>query len=374
MFIEHEKFLADFALRSAECGGRRFQEKEHLFRNEFQRDRDRVIHSRAFRQLEAKTQVFIQGSESRIRTRLTHTIEVAAIARTLARALKVNEDLTETIALAHDLGHPPFGHCGERKLNEIMKESGGFDHNLQALRIVDKLEIKYPFYDGLNLTYETRAGLLKHRDKQKAFLDGGELPRNGSIEAQIADIADDLTYMAHDIDDGLAIGILNDDFLRETAVWNYARETALENGADPSMSSFLPFVVRCFIDNAVADVVAESKLRLRELSPKSNQDVRNYGSKVVSFRSTFEKEMNVLKNFLYTNIYFSPKVSELSDSESAKLELIFDSFKQKPEKMGKDALTRVESDGLMRTVCDHVASLTDPEAQAIFSQISQAKY
>ncbi len=370
MLKEHEQFLADYALRSATCGGRCYPEKTHLFRNEFQRDRDRVIHSRAFRQLEAKTQVYVHGSESRIRTRLTHTIEVAAIARTLARALRVNEDLAETIALAHDLGHPPFGHCGERKLNRIMEAYGGFDHNLQALRIVDKLEIKYPFYNGLNLTMETRAGLLKHRDKQTAFLDGAILPLYGSVEAQIADVADDLTYLAHDIDDGLEIGLLDDECLRENAVWNYARESAMENGATESMRSFLPFVVRCFIDNAVADVVAESRRRLEKLSPKSSSDVRVHTEKVVDFRNGFGKEMTALKKFLYANLYFSDKVSEMSHVEADKLQHVFEYFYGNPDRMGSDTIARIESEGLMRSVCDCVASLTDPEAKAIYEDVN----
>ena len=202
------RFLAPYAIHSHQKSSRRYPEKPHPFRTDFQRDRDRILHSKAFRRLEYKTQVFLSGSGDHLRNRLTHTIEVAAIARTIARALGLNEDLTEAIALAHDLGHSPYGHAGERALHQLMKDHGGFDHNLQALRIVDFLELKYPEYDGINLSWEVRSGLMKHRD-QNTVLDGIVLAPRPSLEAQVADLADDITYYGHDTDDGLDSGFYN---------------------------------------------------------------------------------------------------------------------------------------------------------------------
>ena len=219
--------LAPYAVRTAASQGRKFPERRHDFRAEFQRDRDRILHCRAFRRLEYKTQVFVSGNQDHYRTRLTHTIEMAAVARTLARALRANEDLAEAIALAHDLGHSPFGHSGERELNELMRAEGGFDHNEQGLRCVELLEYRYPDFPGLNLTWEVRAGLLKHQAAQPgATPDGHPLGPFQFLEAQIADLADDLTYLAHDADDGFEAGLLTEPQLDAQPLWQMAAANA----------------------------------------------------------------------------------------------------------------------------------------------------
>ncbi|HRR29047.1 MAG TPA: dNTP triphosphohydrolase, partial [Victivallales bacterium] len=222
--------LAEYAIKNTSNPNRKYPEEPHPFRTDFQRDRDRILHSKAFRRLEYKSQVFLNGTGDHLRTRLTHTIEVAAIARTITRTFMLNEDLTETIALAHDLGHTPFGHPGEHVMNEIMKDEGGFDHNEQSLRMVDILERKYPEYEGLNLTYETRAGLVKRRNPEKAILDGKKLPPQPSLESQVADISDDLTYYGHDVDDGLDSGLITEKMLESIEIWNMAAEIASKNG------------------------------------------------------------------------------------------------------------------------------------------------
>ncbi len=360
--------LSLFAMTPALSGGRVHAEPGHEFRNCFQRDRDRVIHSKAFRQLEGKTQVFINGSARRTRTRLTHTIEVAAIARTIARALGANEDLTETIALAHDLGHSAFGHAGERILNDLLANYGGFDHNNQALRIVDLLELKYPHFKGLNLSWETRAGLLKHRGENTS-LDGKLLPLNCSIEGQIADLADDLTYIAHDIDDGLELGILSDELLQENMLWNLARESALSQGAQESSAVFLPFTVRCFINNAVADVIKESNKLLVALNPKNCFDINKSATPVVAFSDWFSIEMKRTKAFMFDQLYFSKEVVETTKKSTDSLEALFLYFCNHPEDIHKVYRIKIDKYGLERTICDYLSSCTDIEVKSMYSSL-----
>ena len=356
-----------YAQKADESKGRMHPELGHEFRNGFQRDRDRVIHSKAFRQLEGKTQVFVHGSANRIRTRLTHTIEVAAIARTIARSLNVNEDLVETIALAHDLGHPPFGHSGERSLNELMTHYGGFDHNLQTLRIVDFLEMKYPHFIGLNLTWETRTGLLKHRN-DGSKLDGVLLPPSCSIEGQIADLADDLTYIAHDIDDGLELGILDDSLLQENMLWNLARESAMSQGADEKNHVFLPFTIRCFINNAVKDVIHESRQRLEVLAPTSALDIKNHPEPVIAFSDWFRVEMAKTKDFMFENMYFSKDVVETTQQSTQMLEFLFLYYCNHPEELAKKYRRKIDKYGLERTICDLLSRCTDREVKLLFRQ------
>ncbi|MGL4853840.1 MAG: dGTP triphosphohydrolase [Lentisphaeria bacterium] len=355
----------DYVACKMKNSNRKYIEAEHGYRNEFQRDRDRVIHSKAFRQLEAKTQVFINGVHNRIRTRLTHTIEVSAIARTLARALGVNEDLAETIALAHDLGHSPFGHGGEVVLNELMGNFGGFEHNRQSLKIVDELEIKYPHFMGLNLTWGTRSGLVKHRQASPC-LDGEYLPKFGSIEAQIADIADDLTYLAHDIDDGLSLGLLNISHLRENVVWLYAEERAKEGGALIGSLAYIPYSIRCFIDNAVADVVAESKKRFAGIS----KDSFVCSEKIVEFSEVFRKNMEIMKKFMYKNLYYCDAVKEVTAKHANMLRVLFDYYCRAPELLEGVYALQLKKDVTEIAVCDYISSLNDIEAKNLYLQIS----
>src|SRR5712672_3145704 len=249
--------LAPYAQFSAETRGRKHEEAPPEWRTEYQRDRDRVIHSRAFRRLEYKTQVFLNGTGDHLRTRLTHTIEVAAISRNIARALKLNEDLTETIALAHDLGHSPFGHKGEAVLNRLMKGNGGFEHNRHSLRIVEEIEQKYPRFSGLNLTWEVREGLVKH---YTAYDHPSKRPgfdaRSSSLEAQVANLADEITYYSHDLDDGLDSGLLSEKQLnRDVRIWRQATRTVVKEYGALADESRRYFIIRCIIDMQVKDVV-----------------------------------------------------------------------------------------------------------------------
>jgi len=256
--------LAPYAQFSADTRGRKYPEAPPDWRTHYQRDRDRVIHSRAFRRLEYKTQVFLNGSGDHLRTRLTHTMEVAAIARNIARALKLNEDLAETIALAHDLGHSPFGHKGEKVLDHLMKEHGGFEHNRQSLRVVEELEQKYPGFPGLNLTWEVREGLAKHEtsydhpDARKDFE-----ARSASLEAQVANLADEITYYSHDLDDGLDSGLLSEKKLsRQVRIWHQSARTVEKEYGELPEECRRYFIIRCIIDRQLRDVVETTEQRI----------------------------------------------------------------------------------------------------------------
>lgn len=362
--------LASYAVKNSESQGRVYPEEQHPFRTDFQRDRDRILHSKAFRRLEHKTQVFLSGSGDHMRTRLTHTIEVAAISRTMARSLYLNEDLAETISLAHDLGHTPFGHAGERALNKIMASHGGFDHNLQALRIVDHLEIKYPTYDGINLTWEVRAGLVKHREPGKTQLDGKLLPPHQSLEAQIADLADDLTYYGHDLDDGFDSGLIRSEMLKGMPIWERAVERVRETGlADSGAERFESYAIRCLIDNMVRDAICHSDKLLTEWNPASSSVVRELDRKLISFSPEYEKETLELCDFLYKNLYFHPKLERLNGMSLSRMSALFEAYTRNPEEMGSSAVKRIETDGLYRAAADYIAGMTDVFAQKEFTRI-----
>lgn len=361
--------LAPFAVKNSESKGRVYPEQQHPFRTDFQRDRDRVLHSRAFRRLEHKTQVFLSGSGDHLRSRLTHTIEVAAISRTMARSLYLNEDLAETISLAHDLGHTPFGHAGERALNKIMASHGGFDHNLQALRIVDYLESKYPGYDGINLTWEVRAGLVKHREPGITRLDGKLLPQNQSLEAQIADLADDLTYYGHDLDDGFDSGLIHPDMLKGMAIWEEALEVVRSSGIDRNEEKFYSYAIRCLIDNMVRNAILHSEKMIQDIQPESSGSVRELDRKLISFSPKYEKQTLELREFLYQNLYFHPTLGKLNGMSLSRMGALFEAYTRNPEEMGKSAVRRIENDGLYRAAADYIAGMTDVFAQKEFTRI-----
>ncbi len=350
--------LAPYATHNTDSLGRRHPEQPHPFRTDFQRDRDRILHSHAFRRLEYKTQVFLSGAGDHIRNRLTHTIEVAAIARTMARALALNEDLTETIALAHDLGHTPFGHAGERAMNQIMAPYGGFDHNMQALRVVDLLEVKYPEYDGINLTWEVRSGLLKHRGNGIS-LDGMELPPRPALEAQVADLADDLTYYGHDVDDGLDSGLITDRMMEDLTIWRKASEQVSAKGVPPHTERFRAYAVRCLIDMMVEDAIRNSAHLIGEFNPQKVSDVENAPHSLIAFSPPFQSMTDELKGFLYENLYFSPELSKLNSLSLSRMETLFRAYTEKPELMGETARSRIGKDGIHRAAADYIAGMTD---------------
>ncbi len=369
--FSQERRLAPYAVSSIDEGGqRRVPEPGHPFRSPFQRDRDRVIHSRAFRRLDGKTQVFLSGAGDHYRTRLTHTIEVAALARTIARRLQVNEDLTETIALAHDLGHPPFGHMGESVLNRLLKDHcGGFDHNAQSLRVVDLLEEKYPEYDGLNLCREVRRGLVKHRQKGRAMLDGEPLPPQPGIEAQIADLADDLAYYGHDVDDGLGAGLLDDRTLLDSVtLWRMAREIAADKAAMQDSKRLVSYTVRCLIDMLAGDAIRHSLRQLRDFAPTSPQQVRHHRRRLVGFSPELKRHSLELHDFLYANLYQHQEIMQINQRMGRIVEGLFSFFLDHPEQLGDSSRRRIRKFGRERAIADYIAGMTDSFARQAHRQ------
>jgi dGTPase len=353
--------LAPYAQFSADTRGRVHRETPPDWRTHYQRDRDRVIHSRAFRRLEYKTQVFLNGSGDHLRTRLTHTMEVAAISRNIARALNLNEDLAETIALAHDLGHSPFGHKGERVLNKLMKSHGGFEHNRQSLRIVEQLEQKYPGFPGLNLSWEVREGLVKHYTsydhpgRRKGFD-----ARSSSLEAQVANLADEITYYSHDLDDGLESGLLSESALsRDVRLWRDAqREVRREHGDLPDECRRY-FIIRCLIDGQIRDVVNTTESLIRHADVRSADDVRLQKKSLVQY-SADRRALNLdLRDYLYKNLYYNPVVHEPNLRAVRMLEELFHHYLDHPGDLGDQARKRVRKDGRHRAICDYLAGMTD---------------
>jgi dGTPase len=359
--LRERQTLAPYAQFSGDTRGRKYPEPPPEWRTEFQRDRDRVIHSRAFRRLEYKTQVFLNGSGDHLRTRLTHTMEVAAISRNIARALRLNEDLAETIALAHDLGHSPFGHKGEDVLNKVMAGHGGFEHNNQSLRIVEELEQKYPGFPGLNLTWEAREGLVKHstsydHPEQRAEFEA----KSCSLEAQVANLADEIAYYSHDLDDGLDSGLLSEEKLEQgVRLW---RETARcvreEHGHLPDECR-RSFIIRCVIDSQVRDVVCTTEARIREAGVQSADDVRRSAEALVQY-SRERHELNLeLRDYLYQNLYYNPVVHEPNLRAVRMLDELFHFYLEHPDQIGARSRQRATKDGLHRAICDYLAGMTD---------------
>lgn len=355
--LENER-LAPWAVRSSQSLGRQYPDKPHPYRTHFQRDRARIIHSSAFRRLDGKTQVFLNGTGDHFRTRLTHTIEVSSVARSIARALGLNEDLTEAIALAHDLGHPPFGHAGERALNQLMKDHGGFDHNLQSLRVVQLLEHKYPSHPGLNLSFEVLEGLKKHHEV--LYFPDGSTYSSPSLEAQAADLADEITYFSHDLDDGIASGLLSIEQLSALPIWNQALEKALpelDSGFVPERDRW--FVIRCLINREVDDAISTSLSKITSSRVQSVSDVRQSKEKLIQFSPELQELNSELRCFLFQNFYQHPTLLNLLNQCTSKIEQAFNRFVQNPSLLGLRAQQRIESDGLYRAVCDYIAGMTD---------------
>ena len=353
--------LAPYAQFSADTRGRKYPEEPPDWRTQYQRDRDRVIHSRAFRRLEYKTQVFLNGTGDHLRTRLTHTMEVAAIARSIARALKLNEDLAETIALAHDLGHSPFGHKGEMVLDKLMKDHGGFEHNRQSLRVVEELEQKYPGFAGLNLTWEVREGLAKHETSydHPGNRQGFEA-RAASLEAQVANLSDEITYYSHDLDDGLDSGLLSEKQLsRQVRIWRHAARTVEEQYGELPEECRRYFIIRCIIDGQVRDVVATAEQRIIDSRVGSADDVRRQSRPLVRY-SLKRRELNwELRDYLYKNLYYNPLVHEPNERAVRVMEQLFEYYLKNPSELGTQSRKRIKKTGLHRAVCDYIAGMTD---------------
>jgi dGTPase len=362
--IDFDAHLAPYAAHSKATLGRRYEEPAPGSRSQFQRDRDRIIHSTAFRRLEYKTQVFLNHEGDLFRTRLTHSIEVAQIGRTLARSLRLNEDLVEATALAHDLGHTPFGHVGQDVLNECMKDYGGFEHNLQSLRVVDHLEEHYGAFDGLNLTFETREGILKHCSLTNAR-NLGELGQRfidktqPSLEAQLTNLADEIAYNNHDIDDGLRSGLLSMEQMMEVEL--FARHRRAVEAQYPGLPGrrALYETIRLMITAMTADLVETSAARLEEAAPKSIDDVRA-SAPLIRFSDGMRAETTALKRFLYANLYRHFKVNRMRVKASRIVRELFDAFMTDPVLLPPDY--QVASNDTLkqaRKIADYIAGMTD---------------
>ncbi len=357
-----EQWLAAYAMRSRLTRGRQHPETEDPYRTVYRRDRDRIIHTTAFRRLEYKTQVFVNHEGDHYRTRLTHTLEVAQIAVSIARILRLNEDLVETVALAHDLGHPPFGHAGEDALRELMKDHGGFEHNLQGLRIVDLLEERYPNFPGLNLTWEVRESINKHRtpygppDMQIA-LDPKLAPL---LESQIADVADEIAYDNHDLDDGLASGILKEEDLEAAELWRKARKEVEAKGASQNAEIKRYQIIRMVINWQVTDLVTATLERIKQLKIQSVEDVRNCRQRLIVFSEAMQAVRSPLKKLLWNQFYHHYRVARMADKAKRCIDQVFGHYVKHPEELPNTTRQRIQrGDNPMRVVCDYVAGMTD---------------
>lgn len=364
-----EAGLGPYATRSAASLGRHHPEADHPLRSCFSRDRDRILHSKCFRRLEYKTQVFVNGTADHYRTRLTHTMEMAAVGRTLARVLKGNEDLTECICLAHDIGHSPFGHAGEHALDDLMNNHGGFDHNLQSLRCVEVVESPYPDFTGLNLSWEVRAGLLKHEAHvENAELDGHPIGPFQSLEAQISDIADDMTYQAHDVDDGLEAGIVTLAQLEQTNFWRLAAAATKERYPTLSEDRFLRATIRNLLELQVIDVIEHSFQQLEKHSPASVRDVMAAPERLVDYSPAMKEMLSGFTAFMFEHLYFHHGVADTTKESVGMMRKLFLHYIDQPETMGRKARARIASEGLWRTACDYVAGCTDRYAIAEYQR------
>lgn len=354
--------LAPYAVASIRSQGRTFSEAESAHRTAFQRDRDRILHSAAFRRLEYKTQVFVNDEGDYYRTRLTHTLEVAQIGRTIARALAANEDLVEAICLAHDLGHPPFGHAGEDALNKMMQGVGGFNHNMQTYRVVTLLEQRYYGFSGLNLTLDTLHGIARH----ETSVDVGELvgfdPALGpSLEAQIADFADELAYSAHDLDDGINAGLITVPMLKDLPVWRDVVESSDWKASVQVTETDRHVLIRELVGMFVTDVTQETDRRITALSPANAEAVQR-APRVVSYTEAMKQRARELKEFLFEHMYRSYRVLRMQRRAERFVEQIFTVFQDDPRQLPADYTARIGADSVERVIADYIACMTDRSA------------
>ena len=366
-----EDRLAPYAASNGNSRGRRIPESPPPYRSEFQRDRDRIVHCAAFRRLEYKTQVFVNHEGDLFRTRLTHSLEVAQIARSIARALHLNEDLTEAIALAHDLGHTPFGHAGQDALNHCMTPFGGFEHNLQSLRVVDKLESRYAEFRGLNLTFETREGILKHCAQSKARMldDIGERfvhKRQPSLEAQLADLADEIAYNNHDVDDGLRANLLSIRQLRDISLFNEQYESVIARYPQLDDRRIVHEVIRHMINRLVVDLIENSRCRIEKAPLATIEDVRLNASGLIRFGDDIRSSSLELKRFLRKTLYQHYRVQRMASKANRIIEALFEAFMNDPRLLPTEYMTWAAlkeehqgEAGRARVVADYIAGMTD---------------
>lgn len=364
--------LASYAAHDAQTRGRIHAEPPAHPRGEFQRDRDRIVHSTAFRRLEYKTQVFVNHEGDHFRTRLTHSLEVAQIGRTIARLLSLNEELTEAVSLAHDLGHTPFGHAGQDALNACMKDHGGFEHNLQSLRVVDRLEQRYAEFDGLNLCYETREGILKHCSLANArelgelgqrFLD----KKQPSLEAQVANLADEIAYNNHDVDDGLRSGLIDEEGLRESKLFSHHYGEVRKKYPDLNGRRVVHEIVRRMINTLILDLVATTRANLGQAGVKSLGDVRN-AAPLAGFSADMLEQQRELKRYLRTHLYQHYKVMRMTSKAARIIQSLFDAFIAEPRLLSPEHQQHVQRDGA-RAIADYIAGMTDRYAMREYRRL-----
>lgn len=372
---------ANYAANPKTSKGRTHPEAAPTFRSEFQRDRDRIIHSTGFRRLEYKTQVFVNHEGDLYRTRLTHSLEVAQIARSIARTLQLDEDLTEAIALAHDLGHTPFGHAGQDALNDCMKDYDGFEHNLQSLRIVDLLEKNYAEFDGLNLTYETREGILKHCSLKHAETLGEVGKRflnkkQSSLEAQLTNIADQVAYNNHDIDDGLRSGLITIEQLRQIELFSVQYDKVMWKYPDLTGHRVVHETIRRMIGEQVIDLIETSRTRLKMANPQSIEDIRNHHEELIRFSDDMRTHNQTLKKFLRHNLYYHHKVYRMTRKAHQVIEALFNIFMEdtrllppEHQELAKNALVEMGKTGQARVIADYVAGMTDRYATVEYARL-----
>ncbi len=367
-----EHSLALYASKASRSRGRAHAEPEDPFRTCYQRDRDRLFHTGAFRRIEYKTQVFVNQEGDYYRTRLTHSLEVSQIARSIARPLGLNEDLVETLALAHDLGHPPFGHAGEAALKEAMAEHGGFEHNAQALRIVDLLERRYPHFRGINLTFEVRESLLKGRGDARSLLGDAALERPGRspcLEAQVVDVADSIAYDHHDLDDGLASQIFDEEDLHSVALFREAREAveAAHPGIDRKQRRHR--VVSYLIDRAITDLVEHSGGALERSGVDSPEEARALPRPLIGFSSKTKEKLEELEAFLQEKFYGHYRLSRSQTRGKRFVRELFDEFCREPSQLPPEFRAWADEQGIERGVCDYIAGMTDRYAEREYRQL-----
>ena len=357
--------MASYAVHVENSRGRRHPEPQHPYRNDFQRDRDRVIHSRAFRRLEAKTQVFTRRYSDHFRNRLTHTLEVSQIARTVAAQLGLNVDLVEALALVHDIGHPPFGHAGEKTLDSAMRQHGFFfDHNLHALRIVEDFENRYAAFRGLNLTFEVREGIIKHSHDydpaEHPELAEYLLDRRPPLEAQLIDIADEIAYASADLDDGYEARLLTLEQIREGlpvfAGFLHEAEEKYPNAAEKLQFNE---ALRRKLDRWVGDLIRNTQERIKRAGLESVEDVRTHGTRIAGLSPEIETERRYTKEFLYRNLYFSPALEPEKDDAERIISELFSLWMRQPEKLPASYQEKAQQEPLPRVICDYIAGMTD---------------
>ncbi len=360
LIFPEEKVLAPYAARSAESRGRVFPEPEHPYRSAFQRDRERIVHSTAFRRLEYKTQVFVNLEGDLYRTRLTHTIEVSQISRSAARAMGLNEDLAEAIALVHDLGHTPFGHTGEEILNGLTAGVGGFSHNRQSLRVVDLLEQKYPGFLGLNLTYEVREGIVKHKTTTKLPVPKEFHPEEQpTLECDLVDLADEIAYNCHDIDDGLTSGILAPEQAGALPIWKTFEASAKRKFRELPFSRLQSHIVREMINREVNDLVTNSLAAIEKMKIQSQADARRAKKSPLGFSEQLKKENKELRAFLNENFYRHHRLVRMADKAQRIIADLFSAYVRNPDLLPPGTRARLKKEPAQRVAADYIAGMTD---------------